>query len=165
MIQNSCTIHCLAKAYGITALSVHRTALAMSIDCKVNGMTYDQTVAVNNRLIEKNGISKNRYLVTVVDNTPEFHSILSLGDCSYWCPNYGFLPKMPKDYLLHNLIDLHTNDFIPHVYDPKEIMKYCNANCNKRITTKTVRSWLESREGIITETFKHILYYRHVKGY
>ena len=160
MIANSCTISCLAKAYNLSVLSVHRTALALGIDCKIDGINYDQAIRINNRIKEQGHQLVYRYMVNVIDNTPEFHSIISMGDNSFWCHNYGFIPKLRKDYMLQGVIDLKTNEFIPHVYTDRELMAYCNANCSKRITTKSVSKWFSGDP--IQEAWKHILYWRHV---
>lgn len=137
----------------------------MGIDCKKEGVNYQEEIEINKRLQQKGNKLKYRYLVTVIDNNPVYHSILSLGNNTFWCPVFGDLPKMRKDYLLQSITDLQQNKVIPHTYDAREVMKWCNANCNKRVQTKTVEKWFGKRDPAIVDAIKHILYWRHTLGY
>lgn len=156
MIPNSCSISCLAKTFGLSILSVHRTALALGIDCKINGLTYEQQCQVINRLRGKGYKPKNKYMVTVVDDTPEYHSILALGSDTYWCPNYGYLDSFPKQYFLINLIRIADCELIDNEFCVRDVVKWCNANCNKRITKRKVVKWFDPELDPIALAIQHV---------
>ena len=142
MLENSCTIYCLAKAYAMDVNRVHSIALSQGINCEIEGLNFYQTVKVNTIL---SGIKKPIYnKLLAVYNHPDFHCIVAVDDISYWCHNRGFLPKLPIDYLPHHSICLLYNEYNSITNTPKRIMQFCNASCPKRITTRTVEKWFKT---------------------
>jgi len=166
MIPNSCVIDSIAKAYNLSALSIHRTALAIGVDCRPGGVTTADTIRILRRLKARGktpviGLS----IDTVMDDTLGLHAILGMGNNTFWCTNLGYMKPLDKTYILQESIDLNSQKVKSITYDSIQLMKYCNANCKYRISHKKVLNWFDQLECPIEQAIKHILYYRHIRGY
>lgn len=157
MIENSCVIKCIGKAFDLDSSIVNQIALSIDINCSLSGLNLFQTISIIKELNNRNIYCiSNQKLHIVIDNSLSYHCILNSNNI-YYCPIRKYISLFPSDYLLLYTIDIDTYYYFIEKHNINTIQKWCNSNSKKRVSKNKVSNWFKSKDKYILDFAKNYI--------